>query len=727
MSLLAARVEAGPIDSLHNYETLPLMRDGAFPTGIVVTPNGQVWFCESQRSAIGRYTPGVGFAEFPTPSSLNTQPGFMARGADGNIWFTEYNAHAIGRITPNGTITEFPLPGEFTAPLDITSGPDGNIWFTEAPASRGIDFGMIGRITPSGTISEFVLDRPVLGITRGPDNALWFATRGGRFNGPAGEVLPTIGGIGRMATNGQSTIRDVDGEPLSLTTGADGALWFTNINGQYLIGRYATDGTLTKFDRPIAPTGGGEPIAGTPERIIRGPDDNLWFTNFDGGIWRINQAGTLDEILPLRDEDHAEDITVGTDGKLWFTQPYVDAIGHLDALAFASLNIANGGPLALARGADDSIWFVDAVRSSIGRIGPQGGLLQYELGAGHFPVAVAVGPDGTAWFTDIEQDTIGHITADGEVIYFSIQPKPSNPQDIVLGPDGNFWFTEYDAGSIGRITPMGVIKHFPIAPAAGLGGPRIAVDVSQPQSLAVGPDGNLWFTDPGLNTIGRMTTSGAVVEFSIPSPGADPSGIAAGADGNLYFTEAEPGRIARITTAGVITELGTADPDAFPLYITLGPDGAMWWTESDANRLGRLARDGRITKFDLDPDTYPAGIVGRSDGRLYIAMLNAARIDSTYLAASEPTRTATRTPTPTLTVPPGSTATATRTAGSLGCAGDCDRSGAVSINELIAAVNVALGNAAYDTCVNADADGSGEVQINDLIAAVNAALQGCGA
>jgi hypothetical protein len=137
-----------------------------------------------------------------------------------------------------------------------------------------------------------------------------------------------------------------------------------------------------------------------------------------------------------------------------------------------------------------------------------------------------------------------------------------------------------------------------------------------------------------------------------------------------------------------------------------------------------------------------------------------------------PTGTATRTPTITRTVPPNSTATLTRTvtptetvtrtatptepqtathtvpvgatatetseptepsdptetpteAPSGGCPGDCDGSGDVSINELIAAVNIALGNADFFTCVNADADQSGDVQINDLIAAVNSALGGC--
>ena len=49
----------------------------------------------------------------------------------------------------------------------------------------------------------------------------------------------------------------------------------------------------------------------------------------------------------------------------------------------------------------------------------------------------------------------------------------------------------------------------------------------------------------------------------------------------------------------------------------------------------------------------------------------------------------------------------------------------VSINELIAAVNIALGNSSPDVCANADADGDGTVRINELIAAVTSALQGC--
>ncbi|MGH7786790.1 MAG: FG-GAP repeat domain-containing protein [Candidatus Binatia bacterium] len=59
------------------------------------------------------------------------------------------------------------------------------------------------------------------------------------------------------------------------------------------------------------------------------------------------------------------------------------------------------------------------------------------------------------------------------------------------------------------------------------------------------------------------------------------------------------------------------------------------------------------------------------------------------------------------------------------CAGDCDCSGAVSVNELVLAVGIALSAPAQISCREADLDASGKLTINELIAAVRSALDGC--
>ena len=67
-------------------------------------------------------------------------------------------------------------------------------------------------------------------------------------------------------------------------------------------------------------------------------------------------------------------------------------------------------------------------------------------------------------------------------------------------------------------------------------------------AIAVGPDGNLWFTELFGNKIGRITTAGAITEYPIPTAASTPYGIAAGPDGGLWFTQAGGNKIGRITS-----------------------------------------------------------------------------------------------------------------------------------------------------------------------------------
>ncbi len=61
------------------------------------------------------------------------------------------------------------------------------------------------------------------------------------------------------------------------------------------------------------------------------------------------------------------------------------------------------------------------------------------------------------------------------------------------------------------------------------------------------------------------------------------------------------------------------------------------------------------------------------------------------------------------------------------CPGDCGGDNEVAVNELVTAVNVALGTGAIDQCRAADVNGDNMVTVNELIMAVNAALNGCSA
>lgn len=91
--------------------------------------------------------------------------------------------------------------------------------------------------------------------------------------------------------------------------------------------------------------------------------------------------------------------------------------------------------------------------------------------------------------------------------------------------------------------------------------------------------------------------------------------------------------------------------------------------------------------------------------------------------AGEPTATVTgspiRTPIATSSATPVPTAPST-------CRGDCDLDGAVTINELISAVTIALDSQPLSLCPSLDSSANAAVEINELIAAVANALAGCG-
>ena len=59
------------------------------------------------------------------------------------------------------------------------------------------------------------------------------------------------------------------------------------------------------------------------------------------------------------------------------------------------------------------------------------------------------------------------------------------------------------------------------------------------------------------------------------------------------------------------------------------------------------------------------------------------------------------------------------------CTGDCDGDGAVTVNEILVGVNIALDSAAVSSCPDFDNNQDGSVTIDELLAAVNNALGAC--
>lgn len=66
------------------------------------------------------------------------------------------------------------------------------------------------------------------------------------------------------------------------------------------------------------------------------------------------------------------------------------------------------------------------------------------------------------------------------------------------------------------------------------------------------------------------------------------------------------------------------------------------------------------------------------------------------------------------------------TVAGVSCAGDCNGDGRISVDELVRAVGIALGNDPPSACPGLDTSGNGRVEVGELVAAVGRALNGCG-
>ena len=190
---------------------------------------------------------------------------------------------------------------------------------------------------------------------------------------------------------------------------------------------------------------------------------------------------------------------------------------------------------------------------------------------------------------------------------------PGAPLDrlliITTGPDDNLWFTNATGNSIGRISTGGALTLFPV-PTAN----------SFPTGIAAGADGNLWFTEQATDKIGRITTSGTITEFAL-AMGSAPLVIAAGPDGALWFCEAGTNKIGRITTGGTLTEINIPTANANSQGLAVGPDRNIWFSELSGNKIGRITlASGTITEFNLPTALAgPLGLVAGPDGNVWFA------------------------------------------------------------------------------------------------------------
>ncbi len=251
-------------------------------------------------------------------------------------------------------------------------------------------------------------------------------------------------------------------------------------------------------------------------------------------------------------------------------------------------------PGSITAGPDGALWFVEYEGKQIGRITTAGEIQEFPVPT--TPSDLAFGIDGNVWFTD-GGEHIGRMTLEGQTTLFKTPTPFSSPNSIIVGPDHNLWFTEQSANAIGKITLSGEITEYPL-PTLDNG----------PTSIIVGFDGNLWFTMYYTSKIGKMTLQGEVTEYPIPNSGIDqcgtscfPTSILRDFDGKMWFAESGRNWISTITIAGEFQQFDLGLSSVYPngMTLALGPDGKVWFADEN-ERLGKINKNGKFKIYPLD-------------------------------------------------------------------------------------------------------------------------------
>ena len=182
-------------------------------------------------------------------------------------------------------------------------------------------------------------------------------------------------------------------------------------------------------------------------------------------------------------------------------------------------------------------------------------------------------------------------------------PAGHHPHDVAPAADGQrVWYTAQRAGALGLLDPeTGSVETIPLG------------EGSSPHGVIVGPEGEAWVTDSGLNAIVRVDPETYAVEiWPVATSGANLNTAVFDPEGILWFT-GQSGVVGRLDPAqqppGTPLQTVAAPRGRGPYGITSTPDGSVFFASLAGNYLGRVVpgADGAFTLEVIEPPTSGQG------------------------------------------------------------------------------------------------------------------------
>ena len=202
---------------------------------------------------------------------------------------------------------------------------------------------------------------------------------------------------------------------------------------------------------------------------------------------------------------------------------------------------------------------------------------------------------------------------------YDLPADGDHPHDIAVGADGEVWYTAQSSGRLGRLDPAtGKIDLIPLGPGAA------------PHGVIIGPDGAPWVTDAGTDAILRVDPrSRDVRRWPLPPSrsGANLNTATFDKRGRIWFT-GQTGIYGRLDPADGAMQLWDAPRGVGPYGITVTPGGDIYYASLAGSYLGRIDPDsGAATVIEPpNPNQGARRVWSDSKGRVWVSEWNAGAL-----------------------------------------------------------------------------------------------------
>ncbi len=612
------------------------------PRAVAVDGAGTVYVADTQSSTVRRITPSGsvstlagspgehGFADGTRGGARFAFPRGLAVDVNGNVYVADALNHSIRRISPSGvvrTLAGTGSPGSddgrasaatFRFPSGVAVDGNGVVYVADTGNHT------IRVISTSGSVSTLAGVPGEMGFADGN-------LRTARFHAPEGIAVDTGGGV-YVADTGNATVRVISAaEQVTTLAGAAG-----------LPGLVDGTGTSARFANPAS-------IAvATDGRVYVGDGSAIREIGVNGAVatlaGRTDAAGLADGSGSDARFSVRLGLAVGSGGDVYVADTYNDLVrrvglsGSVQSFAGDANAASWEGPVEDVRFAEPTstvsdaagnVYVADRLTHTIRRISSNGRVVVFAGAPGQpgsrdaagtnarffLPVGLALASNGDLFVAEQGNHVIRRVTPGGTVTTFAGTPGTAGdnngtgrsaefyqPRGLTLDAAGNLFVADSWNHAIRRITPGGTVST--LAGRSGspgsTNGSGASAGFTYPQDVDAAADGTLYVAD-GAHVVRAVTPTGVTTTLagSAGRLGAvDGTGTSArfynpGAvevSGGMVQVLDGSGWLRRITSDGVVSSV------ALPAFsdlrdVSVSASNLLYLTDAGADLVWQAAPD----------------------------------------------------------------------------------------------------------------------------------------